>query len=265
LTGAEESFAHAWRLWKAGADAAPGLLAEWRLPDREASLHRDRRRFRQALDRLDQARAAAPPEVAGRILVNKASTLDQMGEAEHAIKVLSEAAPLVDGKRHPRLLFGLRFILTANLCHLGRYAEAEKLLPEVRALAVGLRNELDLVRVVWLEGKLAAGLGRHADASASFEQVRREFSAREMAYDGALITLEMAELYLGEGRTREVRALTEEMMWIFRSQGIHREALAALQLFFEAVRKEVATAEMASKVGQYLHRAQHDPELRFEG
>ncbi|HKI02941.1 MAG TPA: helix-turn-helix transcriptional regulator [Thermoanaerobaculia bacterium] len=264
LAGAEEAFTRAWKLWQAGTEAAPGLLAEWRLLDREASLHRARRRFREALDRLDQARAAAPPEAAGRILVNKSFTLDQMGEAEQAIEALLEAAPLVDGQRDPRLLFGLRFNLTAGLCRLGRYAEAETLLPEVRELAEALRKELDLVRVLWLDGKIAAGLGRDAEAASSFEQVRGELTAREMAYDGALVTLELAELYLREGRTREVRALAEEMVWVFRTQGIHREAMTALQLFFEAARKDAASAELARKVGQFLYRAQNDPELRFE-
>lgn len=264
LAGAEEAFTRAWELWQAGAEADPGLLAEWRLLDLKASLHRDRRRFREALDCLGQARTAAPPEMAGRILVKKAATLDQLGESERAIEALREAALLVDGKREPRLLFGLCFMLAANLCHLGRYAEAEMLLPEVRALAVAVRKELDLVRVVWLNGKLAAGLGRHAEAASSFNQVRQEFTAREMAYDGALVTLELAELYLREDRIREVRSLVEEMVWVFRAQGIHREALAALQLFFQAARKEAATAEMARRVGQYLLRAQSDPELRFK-
>jgi transcriptional regulator with XRE-family HTH domain len=265
LSGAEETFARAWKLWQAGAEADPGLLAEWRLLDREASLHRDRRRFREALDRLDQARASAPPEAAGRILVNKAFALDQMGEAELAMEVLFKAAPLVDGKRDPRLLFGLRFNLTAGLCHLGRYAEAEALLPEVRGLAAGLRKELDRVRIVWLEGKLAAGLGRQAEAIASFERVRWEFTDCEMAYDCALVTLELAEVYLKDGHTRKVRALAEEILWVFRSEEFHREALATLQLFIEAARKEAATAELARRVAQYLYRAQHNPELRFEG
>lgn len=264
LPGAEETLDRAWKLWKAGAIADPGLLEEWRLLALEASLHRDRRRFREALDRLDKAQAAAPPEAIGRILVKKAATLDQMGEAERTIEVLREAAPHVDGQREPRLLFGLRFILAANLCQLGRNEEAEMLLPEVRALAMALRKELDLVRVVWLDGKVAAGLGHQAEAAVKFEQVRREFTAREIAWDSALVTLDLAALYLKDGRTREVRALAEEMVWIFRSQGVHREALAALQLFFNAAWQETATEEMARKIGQYLHRVQKDPELRFE-
>ena len=255
LPRAEETFAGAWKLWKTGAIAEPGLLEEWRLLTLEASLHRDRRRFREALDRLAEARTTAPPEAVGRILVQKAFTLDQMGEAEQAIEALLEAAPLVAGKREPRLLFGLRFNLAANLCHLGRYKEAKALLPEVRELAVALRKELDLVRVLWLEGRVAAGLGRPEEALACFQQVRREFTARESAWDSALVTLEIAELYLKDGQTREVRALAEEMMWVFRSQGVHRETLGALQLFFSAARTEAATAEMARKVIADLERA----------
>jgi tetratricopeptide (TPR) repeat protein len=255
LPGAEESFARAWKLWQAGAGAHSEVLAEWRLLDREASLHRGRRRFREALDKLDQARAAAPPEAAGRILLNKAYTLDQMGEAERAVEVLREAAPLVDAQREPRLPCVVKFNLAANLCHLGRYAEAEALLPKVRELAAGLHNELDLVRVAWLQGRVDAGLGRTREGTVALEQVRRELTNRQMAYDAALVTLELAELYLAEGRTREVQALAEEMMWVFRSQGIHREALGALKLFLDAARTEAATVEMARRALADLEKA----------
>ncbi len=265
MPAAEKTFARAWKLWKAGAGSDQGLLAEWRLLDREASLCRAQRRFGEALNRLDRALAAAPRRSAGRILMNKAVTLEQMGEAERAIEALREAAPLVDGRRESRLLFGLRFNLVVNLCHLGRYMEAEALLPEVQGLALALRKELDLVRVVWLKGKIAAGLGRGQEARISFEQVRREFTAREMAYDCALVTLELAALLLDQGHARDVRSLAEEMLWIFQTQGVHREALAALQVFCDAARREAASVELARRVALFLHRAQHDPQLRFEG
>jgi hypothetical protein len=45
---------------------------------------------------------------------------------------------------------------------------------------------------------------------------------------------------------------------------VHREALAALKLFCEAVEEETATAELARRIVGYLYRAQHQPELRFE-
>jgi hypothetical protein len=54
------------------------------------------------------------------------------------------------------------------------------------------------------------------------------------------------------------------MLPIFRSQEVEREALAALRLFCEAARRKTATVELARRVVRFLHRAQHDPELRFE-
>lgn len=96
---------------------------------------------------------------------------------------------------------------------------------------------------------------RHTDAMSAFEEVRREFTVREMSYDSTLVTLGLAELYLRDGRTREVRALAEEMVWTFRIQGIYREALGALQLFFEAAWKEATTGEMARRLGHTTHRA----------
>jgi hypothetical protein len=88
---------------------------------------------------------------------------------------------------------------------------------------------LDLTRVLWLEGRVAAGLERREEALPALEQVRRYFTTEQIAYDAALASLEVAVLYLEAGRTGEVRTLAEEMLWIFKAQGVHREALAALK------------------------------------
>ena len=66
------------------------------------------------------------------------------------------------------------------------------------------------------------------------------------------------------GRTAEVREIAEEMLWIFKAQEVHREALAALRLFCEAAQQETATVALARQVERYLRRAQLDPGLRFE-
>ncbi|HVT16472.1 MAG TPA: helix-turn-helix transcriptional regulator [Thermoanaerobaculia bacterium] len=262
--GAEEAFARARRLWQEGEAADPGrLLAAWRLLDLEASLRRSQRRFAEALELSGRALAAAPREAAARILVNKAVAFDHLGEAERAIATLRQAAPLVDDQREPRLLFALRFNLATNLCHLDRHGEAALLLPEVRQMAEALHKELDLVRVVWLEGRVAAGLGRPAAALAAFARVRGEFLARAMAYDAALVTLELAALHAAAGRTAEVKELARQTARVFRAKGIHREARAALQLFRQAADREALTAELARRLVAYLYRARHDPALAF--
>ncbi|HVT18125.1 MAG TPA: hypothetical protein VHQ90_18365, partial [Thermoanaerobaculia bacterium] len=262
LDGAEEALASAWRLWQAGA-AAPGPLAAWRLLDLEASLRRDQRRFRAALRLLDRVRAEAPPEAAGRILMKRASTLEQMGEAERAIAVLREAAPLIDQAGEPRLPWVLRFNLTTILCQLERYGEAEALLPEVRERALALGKELDQVRVTWLEGRVAAGRGQTAAALVALEEARREFIARELAYDAALVSLDLAALHLEQRHAAEVRVLARELVWIFKARAFHREALAALRLFCQAAENETATVGLVRRLVDYLAKARHDPRLRF--
>jgi transcriptional regulator with XRE-family HTH domain len=265
LKGAAAAFSQAWKLWGAGAGSDPGgVLEEWRLLDREASLSRDQRDFEGALKLLDRARACAPPVAEGRILLNRGFTLEQAGEIEAALATLREAAPLVDaaGERRDRCV--LRFNLVAALCQMGQFGEAEFLLPGVQELAVPLGNELDLLRVVWLRGRVAAGRGRRDEARACFQRVRKEFAGRRMGYDAALVSLDLAALELEEGQTLEVKRLAGEMVWIFDATGVHREALAALGLFQEAVRAETATAELARRVLAYLERARHDPRLSFE-
>jgi transcriptional regulator with XRE-family HTH domain len=265
LPGAEEAFLRSDHLWAAGADADPGLLDAARLLDLKASLRSYQGRLDEALALLDQAlRPNVSKEARGRILIKKATNLELMGEYERAIATLREADLLMEGSLGSRPAWLVRFTLVANLRQLGRYEEAEALLPEVRDWAIALSNELDLVRVLWLEGEIAAGLGRSEEALPALEQVRRYFTSNRIAYDAALASLEVSVLYLEQERTSEVRGLAAEMLWIFKAQGVHQEALAALRLFCEAADKEEATAELARRVAEYLGRARNNPGLRFE-
>jgi tetratricopeptide (TPR) repeat protein len=254
LLAADGCFVSAWRLWRAGAAAPQSGLAEWRLLDLEASLRRDRRQFVAALDLLERARRLAPPEAQGRILLKKGFTFEQAGKIEAALATLREAAPLLDAAREPRQLWLVQINLLVSLCHLGRFTEAERELPALERLTEESGNELDRLRVRWLGARVAAGLGCRDVARRGFEEVRREFATRNNAYDAALASLELAILYLEEGWSAEVKTLAGEMVWIFASQGVHREALAALKLFCQAVEAETVTASLARRV---LHSVEH--------
>ncbi len=73
-----------------------------------------------------------------------------------------------------------------------------------------------------------------------------------MTYDTALVTLELAALYIEEGRTSEVRDLAREMIEVFRAQDVHREALAALAVFHSAAVLETATVELTREIAGRL-------------
>jgi tetratricopeptide (TPR) repeat protein len=266
LPGADEGFLHSDRLLETGILANLELLDATRPLDLKASLRRYQGSFAEALDLLEKAlKVNGSAEAQGRILINKANTFELMGDSEAAIAELRQATILLRDSKESRLPWTALYTLTVNLWQLGRFAEAEELLPEVRKRAIAIGNELDLIRTRWVEGGVAAGLGRREQALTALEEVRLYFNKNRIAYDAALASLELAVLYLEEGRTAETRTLSEEMFWIFKAQGVHQEALAALRLFAEAAQKEEATAELARRVAGYLTKARCRPELRFEG
>ncbi len=265
LPGADQAFGNVHRLRRAPALTDPGPLEDWRVFDLEASLRREQRLWDDALRLHDQALVAAPIRDRGRILLKKAVTLEQNGDHELAIATLTQAAQHVDARREPRLGFALYSNLALNLCRLDRFIEAEEILPKARRLAVQLGNGLDLVRLRWVEGLAAAGLGRTEEAVLALSHVRADLGARGITYDAALATMELAVLYLEEERHREVKILARQMAPIFQTQGVHREALAALKLFRAAAEREEATAELARRLVHYLHRARYNPEPPIPG
>jgi tetratricopeptide (TPR) repeat protein len=264
LDAAEAASRKGRAFWERGAKGDPaGLLPEWRLFDLEASLRRDQRRFAEALKLHGRAEALAPQAEAGRLLLNKAFTFEQMNACEKALATLDEAASRIDAQREPRHRFGLCYNRAICLCHLGRAGEAVTLLPEVRKLSVQLDNRLDRVRLGWLEGRVAAGLGRVEEARADFEQARSELDQLGLPYDYALASLDLALLYREQQRWPEIRALAVDMVKIFERHKIHREARTAMLLLQEAAAKEAVTVALLRRLQEYLKEAQRRPGLRF--
>ena len=244
LPRAELAFQRAEELWNSWSGITPISLAAWHLPDMYASLRRHQTRFAEALTLHDRALVLAPTEASGIILLNKAFTLEQAVEPEQALAVLEEAEARIEGAREPRLLFGVRFNRIASLAHLERFQEAAEGLPAVQAMAESGDRPLDSVRVLWLRSKIAGGLGRRSEAEELLDRVRREFLSREIAYDTAVASLELAVLYLEDGRSAEVQTIAAELAPIFAAQQVARETLAAVELFCQAVQQETATAEL---------------------
>jgi len=266
LPQAEEGFDLAEGLWPPDQDQACPLNRS-RLLDLKASLRRDQRRPLEALDLLERA-ARTPnltPIARARLLINKANTLEMLGEHEQALAALREAAPAVADGQEPHLLWLVRFGLAVNLCSLGRAEEvSETLLPAVRLLAAQEENGLAALRLRWLESKVAAGLGRTEEAIVALSRVRAAFADLNMDSDAALATSELAVLYLEVGRTAEVKALVRQSVPIFHAKGILPEERKALVVFREAVERETVTLDLARRLVAYLRRVRYDSSIVFE-
>jgi tetratricopeptide (TPR) repeat protein len=260
LQAADALLEKAKKLWEAGADPN-GVLDPGRLPNLEGALRRDQRRFAEALACHGEAFSIGRFPVLA--LIQKGYTLEVMGDYERAVEVLWAAEPLVERQPERHLKYMLPFNLAVNLTHVGRFHEAMALVQQVRELVIELGDEINLYRVIWIEGRVAAGLGHSWKARKLLVEAREKFAAEKMSFDVVLALLEEAVLLLEEGRTAEVRKLAEELTEIFQSKGVHREALAALRLFKDAVECERATADLARGVLNYFFRARYDQSLQF--
>lgn len=216
------------------------------------------------VDRAERLAArAGDRHLQGSAVVRRARIAQRREDAEAALDLLRRGLKLIDPEQDPRLLLVAQHNLVLLMVDTGRYREALERMEETRTLHRQLGGRIDHLRLRWVEGRTYAGLGWLRQAATLFEEARRGFLAEGLAYDVALVSLDLAAVYAQDGRGAEVRSLAEEMLPIFRSAEAHQEALAALLVFQEAARQESATVGLIQQVADYLRRARGNPELAF--
>ena len=250
---AEESFAQAERRLKTGTGDP---LEKAHLLLFKASLRGNQQRFREAFRLLDRVaaigRRCEDPHLAGKALITRGFLLGLAGDPEAAIRHLTEGLQKVDPASDPRLVVAAQHNLTLYLAESGRYGEALRLLESARPLYHQIGDQMSLLRLRWVEGKIASALGHFKEAEEFLRSVQKELIERELGYDAALLSLDLATIYAREGRTSEMRRLAEEMLPIFKSRDIHREAIAALFVFQKAAEMERVTLGLIRDVSGYL-------------
>jgi hypothetical protein len=121
---------------------------------------------------------------------------------------------------------------------------------------------MGLLRLRWLEAKIGIALGHYAAAEESLREVRKQLLERELGFDAALLSLDLASVYVHQGRSGELLRLAEEMIPIFQCRDIHREALAALLVLHKAAEMESATLSLIRDVDHYLQETRTARGLR---
>jgi tetratricopeptide (TPR) repeat protein len=258
LWSAESAFRRAEEYLETSMTGNPHVRAE--VLDLKGSLRRAQRRLEEAEVLAGEAlalyRESGDDHGVGVTLIKQAKILEERGEPGRAIVLLEEAAEpalRADG-RQSRLLLCARHNLAFLLTTAERYAEAAALLPEVRRLSQQLGNPLDLIRLRWVEGRIALGTGEEAAAEVAFRGVQREFFERNMGYDAALVSLDLAVLYAQAGRVVELKSLAVEIMPVFESREVNREAMAALLMFQHAAQEDRLTVDLARQLAAFLKR-----------
>lgn len=210
---------------------SPAVVAE--VCEISGALRCYQRRFAEALSFYDGAlsihRDLGDPGIVARALVGQAVALAYSAEPEAAIALLWEALSKI-GPGNPRLTLAACHTLISCLVDAGRVEEAEAYLAEARPLFDKHGDRLTRIRGRWLEGKLAMGQGQYAVAARRLEEAHRQFLDLGLAYEAAVLSLDLAPCYLVLGRRAEVRRLMKLAVPVFKSLGIEREMLAALRL-----------------------------------
>lgn len=209
-------------------------LTEAELLSLRGSLESYRRDFDLAVRLVKRAttlyRAYGDDVAVARSLIRLASVHSKRGASEEGIAAVTKALEML----RPTRQTGLEVIALHNLCNLaleaGHPRAAADFLAEARPLLKAAGAPLDLLRLEWLDGRIQAQLGFLKRAEASFESVRGRYADLGLGNEVATVSLDLAEVYLRQGRRAEVKALANEVLPVFASLGVPREALASLAL-----------------------------------
>jgi tetratricopeptide (TPR) repeat protein len=242
----------------------PVLLA--RVMDLTASLYIDQRRFQDARRLLDCVQAIhqsqGDAQAAARTFISKGIASNYALNPEEALRFLSEGLRRIDPAQDPKLVLAGVHGLLWCLVDSGRAAEADRLLGDARALYEAHGERFEQLRRLWLEGRIAIQLEEDERAEESLQQVREGYREADIAFDVALVSLDLATLWLRQGRTNEIEEILDETIAIFRARNLQREALGALLMLRRAFETDQATAALLQSATVQLWRLERSPARR---
>jgi tetratricopeptide (TPR) repeat protein len=264
LAEAERAFAVAEALLEEGPVA---LLDRARVHTQLGALRLDQRRFPESFQLFDRAafiyKKLGQWSLLGRTLLNKAVACSEAGDAEAQMRLLRQALGLIDPQADPRVFLAARHNLIDALNEDGRSREAFALLFHTRPLYLKTGDRMNLLRLRWLEGRVALGLQRMEQAEVAFREVRGGFQELGHGFDAALASLDLAGVYLRQGRSADLRRIAEETLAVFQAHDTHQQAMAALVALCTAARLDRAEIELVRSVSEFLKRARNNPDLRY--
>lgn len=233
----------------------PLLLA--RIMDLTASLRGAQRRFGEALELLDAVyqiyESHGDRHNAGRALISKGVYTGYANDPEGAVRLLSAGLAMIHPASDPKLVVTAVHNLIGFLADSGQFREAQRLLRRARQAYHAEGDRVNLIKLSWLDGRIAAGLGQLRRAEQSLLQARKDLTATGLNYHAALVSLDLAGVWLSQGKTAETRTLVEELVATFQARRIAREALAALVLLKEALDLDsTGPLELLRAVSRYL-------------
>ncbi|HWM94337.1 MAG TPA: hypothetical protein VN493_26510 [Thermoanaerobaculia bacterium] len=251
LAGAERAITRAQEFFIAGTmGILPSPIRRDPLFLIEAALLRDQGRLREALEKVKFGWGLVDKEAKIALFLEDGRLHRWLGHPEKALWALSLAARDASRTSDLRLLMRIEIEAGSALCDLGRHGEVKKLSAGIRRQAG--RFPAEQARLLALEGRVAAGLGRLEEAEDALRKLRADLPDGAAA-DFALLSLEVAVLYASQGKTAELKDLAATTQGLAGSR-LSRGAAASLKLFCRLAEQEKLTPQHVAQFAKDFPR-----------
>jgi len=222
-----------------------------------------RRFFDMACDTLDIVveicRQQGDDHSAGRALILKGIFTGYEGKAEEGIQLMREGLSSVDERRDPSLVFSALQSQAWLLTDSGRFREARRAVWELRRRRLDPGGRVNELKLRWLEAHISAGMGELARAEQILRQVKEGFVEAGLRFKAALAGLELAAVWLRQGRFDETTALVLECTDVFESLKIEREAGVSVMLLQQAAQVRTLTLTLLEHAIRSLQNVERGP------
>jgi hypothetical protein len=255
LTEAETTLDRAWEAQEEGSGDGLERAALLRVA---ASLHQAAGDTAAAARALRQAasiyRLHDQPHERGRTLQKLALAVGHDNPAQ-GVRIAEQALELITPGREPRVELAARHLLIWFLNDCGLPWEALDLLDRSRALYRQCRDTEPLALLPWVEARICRRLGRLAAARRGLAAAWRRCRAGQWHQAQTLVSLDLAEVLLAQGKRREALLLLGSCQASLHRWRMHAEGMAAIRMALDAVQGEERGEEAPSGRAAPAHEA----------
>jgi tetratricopeptide (TPR) repeat protein len=231
-----------------------------RLYEFQASLEAARGSYDTAMVALDAAYALhqerGDSHMAGRDLIIKGLYLGHTGRSREAFRLTQRGLSMVEEEREPGLALAAIHNQIWFLVESSRLREARSLLGAHRdRLATGEAQRLDLL---WLEGRIQAGL-RHEEAGLrDLETAEQGFAATGRRFQAANVKLDQAAIHLRRGDSTRALALVRAAEEAFLQMEVPPSTRMAMAFLRRTLAERTISAPFVLRLADMVRRGQHE-------
>lgn len=234
FAAAKGSFQDAWEILSQGTGDP---MERANLISLRSSLHKDLGEFEEAVRLTDQEisifRRLNAPHLEGRALLRQAAIVG-LFDPEKGTGLAEAGLALIDSFREPRLEMCGLHSLAHFLNDTGQSQRARSILEASRPIFAQFDDSWTQIRLLWLEGKIARSHNDLAGAEEMFRKLTLDLQETDYAQELALVSLDLAEVYVARGKYDEASRLAAEFRPVLRFWGMHTEDLAMWLLIQKA-------------------------------